>query len=190
MRSGQEEAAMSRIKGTDVVNLTHFVRGKGPQVESDFLAGLTEPLRRVYVETRAITWTPVETQAALYEAAASYFFPNRPDAIVQLHRALAKIAYSGIYQIFIRIPKLSHIAERAASVWRRYYDTGEAGIENLTATSLDFVVSQCPDLPRALRQATTGHLYTLMEMTGAKDLVVSQPADTPAKWVWHIEWRG
>jgi hypothetical protein len=180
---------MARIKGTDVVNLTQFVRGKGQQVESDFLASLPDALRRVYRETRAITWTPVEAQAALYEAAASHFFPNRPDAVVQLHKALAKIAYSGIYQIFIRIPKVSHVAERAASVWRRYYDTGEAVIENVTATSLDFVVRQFPDLPRALRQATTGHLYTLLEMTGSKEPMVSQPASTPERWVWHIEWK-
>ncbi len=182
-------AMSARIRGTDVSNLRTYLREKkGPQVERDLLSRLPGALRTVYLETSPVTWNPVEAQAELYEAAASLLFPDVAEPVVELHRMLARLSYSGIYRLFIRIPSVEYIAKRAATVWRKYYDTGNADTENSDEKSLDFVVTQFPTLPNALRQATTGHLYTLAEMTGAKHLDIAPPANTPEKWVWQIRW--
>ncbi len=180
---------MAQIRGTDVSSLRTYVREqKGPQAEQELLSRLPEALRTIYLETSPVTWNPVEAQAELYEVAASSLFPEVTEPIVELHRVLARMSYSGVYRLFIRIPSVEYIARRAATVWRKYYDTGNADTENAKDRSLDFVVTQFPTLPNALRQATTGHLDTLMELTGARDVDVTPPADTPERWVWQIRW--
>jgi hypothetical protein len=179
---------MPHIKGTDVSSLRTLLHEKGPDAEQRFLESLPPPLRQLYVETTPLTWNPVEAQAELYERAAAFLYPGRPGAIVEMHRALARTSYSSVYRAFVRIPTVEFIAGRAAAVWHKYYDTGDASIENATKTSLDFVLRQFPGLPRALREATTGHLLTMLEMTRARDPQVASPADTPQAWVWHVTW--
>ncbi len=181
---------MAQIRGTDVSGLRTYLREKmGSQVEQELLTRLPAPLRTLYLETSPVTWNPVDAQAELYEAAASFLFPDVSEPVVEMHRVLARMSYSGVYRLFIRIPSLEYVAKRAATVWRKYYDTGDADTENFRESSLDFVVTGFPTLPVALRQATTGHLYTLLEMTGARSLGIVQPADTPEKWVWQVRWK-
>ncbi len=180
--------ATPHIKGTDVNSLRTLIRQKGPDSEQRFVESLPPPLRQMYVETTPLTWNPVEAQAELYERAAALLFPGRPGAIVEMHRQLARMSYSSIYKAFVRIPTVEFIAGRAAAVWGKYYDTGEARIEHATRNSLDFVLRQFPGLPRALREATTGHLLTMLEMTRARDPQVASPADSPEAWVWHVTW--
>jgi hypothetical protein len=179
---------MSRIKGTDVASLRTLIREKGPETEQRLLAPLTPALRQLYLETTPVTWNPVEAQAELYERAAEVLFPGQPAAIMEMHRVLSRMSYSGIYKVFVRIPTVEFIAQRAASVWGKYYDAGEAKIENATKASLDFVVRRFPQLPHALREATTGHLLTMLEMTRVRDPKVTSPAHTPEAWVWHVTW--
>jgi len=179
---------MPRVKGTDVASLRNLIKGKGPQAERDFLDRLPVALRTLFLETSPLTWNPVDEQGDLYEVAASFLFPDKPEPIVEMHRVLARMSYSGIYRVFVRIPTVDFIAKRAASVWRSYYDSGEATTENETGTSLDFVVRHFPGLPRALREATTGHLSALLELTRAKSPAIVPPAQTPEAWVWHITW--
>ncbi len=179
---------MSRIKGTDVASLRTLIREKGPETEQRLLALLTPSLRQLYLETTPVTWNPVEAQAELYELAAVVLFPGQPAPIMHMLMELARMSYSGIYKVFVRIPTVEFIAQRAASVWGKYYDTGEARIENATKTSLDFVVRKFPELPHALREATTGHLFTMLEMTRVREPKVTSPAHTPDAWVWHVTW--
>ena len=179
---------MPRVKGTDVASLRNYIKGKGPEAERELLDRLPVALRRVYLETSPLTWNPVEEQGELYEVAASYLFPDQAEPIVEMHKVLARMSYSGIYRVFVRIPTVDFIAKRAASVWRSYYDSGEASTENATGTSLDFVVRHFPGLPRALREATTGHLAALLELTRAKSPAIAPPPHDPEAWVWHITW--
>jgi hypothetical protein len=179
---------MPRVKGTDVASLRSLIHEKGPEAERGLLERLPAALRNVYLETSPLTWNPVEVQAELYEVAASFLFPDQPEPIVAMHKLLARMSYSGVYRVFVRIPTVDFIAKRAASVWHSYYDSGEATIENATGRSLDFVVRQFPDLPLAMREATTGHLAVLLEMTRAKTPAIVPPPHRPEAWVWHITW--
>ena len=180
---------MPQIKGTDVVALRNLVRERGASSEQSLLSQLSPALRQLYLETSPITWNSLDSQAELYEVASSFLFPKEPNSVARMHKMLAEVSYSSIYKIFMQIPTLAFIVKRAALVWRKYYDAGVAGAENQGKNSLDFVVREFPELPRALREATTGHLSAILEMTGAKNVVVTSPAETPAAWAWHISWR-
>ncbi|HVO20665.1 MAG TPA: hypothetical protein VMU15_15505 [Anaeromyxobacter sp.] len=164
-----------------------LIRQQGLQAEQDFLNRLPVALRGIFLETSPMTWNPVELQAELYEVAASFLYPES-GSVAEMHKVLARMSYSSVYRVFVRIPTVDFIAKRAASVWRSYYDTGEAATENATGTSLDFVVRHFPGLPRALREATTGHLAALLELTRAKAPVIRPPPHNPEAWVWHVTW--
>src|SRR5512142_561314 len=94
------EATMAQIRGTDVSSLRTYLREKvGPQAERELLGRLPDALRTLYLETSPVTWNPVEAQAELYEAAASFLFPEVSEPVVELHRVLARMSYSGVYRL-------------------------------------------------------------------------------------------
>ncbi len=179
---------MSRIKGSDVASFRSLLRQKPPGTEARFLDSLPPALRQLYLETSPVTWNPVEAQAQLYELGAAFLFSGTPEPVVELLRVLARTSYSSLYKVFLRIPTVKFVAERAARVWGNYYDTGSASVENATKTSFDFVVKEFPDLPRALREATTGHILAILDLTGTREAKVTSPSSTPDAWVWHATW--
>ena len=181
---------MPNIKGTDVVLLRNVVKEKGPRIEGELLSKLTPELKKLYLETVATSWNPLDAQARLYETAAQVLFPSEPNAVVKVHRELAKLSYTGVYRVFMRVPTILFVAKRAASVWRSYYDKGDASVQNEQSSELDFQVADFRELNKTLRDATTGHLSTIMEMTGrpAVKVALSEAHENP--WVWHISWTG
>lgn len=180
---------MSKIKGSDIVAMKKMLSKNGAEVEKAFLASLSEKDLKAYNSIVATTWTDVDVQARIYEAAGKAMFPGNPNPVVKLHETLAEQSYSGIYAAFLTIPKPSYVIKRAASVWRTYYDKGVASVENIADKSMDFVVREFPDLPQALREATTGHISVLLSKTGLKNLSVKHSSANPKEWVWHAQWQ-
>ncbi len=180
---------MSKIKGTDVVGLKKLLAMEGNDVENTYLSKLSESDQDAYKSIIATTWTEIEVQARLYQAAGDTLFPGKSDSVVKLHQKLADKAYSGIYSVFLLIPKASYVFKRAANIWRSYYDTGIAKVENIEKNSMDFVVREYPDLPKTMRDAVTGHISTLLGKTGLKNLNVKRDESNPQEWIWHTTWN-
>ncbi len=180
---------MAKIKGSDIVTLKKLFSKNGGDAEKKFLSCLLEDDSNSYKQIVATSWTDINVQARIYEAAAKALFPGEQNPVVKLHQKLAEQSYSGIYSVFLAIPKPSYVFKRAASVWSTYYDTGVASIENITDSSMDFVVRDFPDLPQAMRDATTGHITVLLGKTGLKNLEVKHDGSNPQKWSWHTQWR-
>lgn len=179
---------MAKIKGSDIVVMKKMFSKNGAEVEKAFLESLSESDLKAYNSIVATTWTDVDVQARIYEAAGKAMFPGNPNPVVKLHEKLAEQSYSGIYAAFLSIPKASYVIKRAASVWRTYYDKGVATVENIKDSSVDFVVREFPDLPQAMRDATTGHITVLLSKTGLKSLAVKHRGANPKEWVWHAQW--
>ncbi len=180
---------MAKVKGTDIVGLKKLFAKQGKDIENTFLSKLSESDQKTYEGIIATTWTDLDVQAKLYEAAADTLFPGKNDAVIQLCSQLAEIAYSGIYSVFLLIPKASHVAKRAASVWTSYYDQGVASVEKIEKSSLDFVVRHFPELPKTMRDGTTANISALLSKTGVKNLNVNLEEYDPEKWVWHTNWN-
>jgi hypothetical protein len=179
---------MARIKGTDLVSLKKLLKTKVKAVEEKFLGSLSENDLQTFKTVIATSWTPVEVQARIYLAAAHALYPRQINAVEQLHHELAHQTYSGIYSIFLKIPSLKFIISRVAALWTTYYDKGTAEVENLTRTSLDFIVRDFPDLPKELRDATTGHIGYLLKKIGNRNVRVKHIDTLPHMWQWHVTW--
>lgn len=179
---------MPKIKGTDIVTLKKYFAKQGKETEEAFLSRLSEDDRKVFLKTVATNWTDVTIQARIYDAAGDTLFPGQADAQEKLGHLLADQAYSGVYSIFLLIPKTSYIFKKTASVWGSYHDTGTASLENVQPDNGDLVVTGYPDLPPQIRQGIKGHVSVLLTKTGAKDIRITLDESNPEKWVWHVEW--
>jgi hypothetical protein len=180
---------MPEIKGTDVALLRELVKEKGRHVEEAILAKLSDKEKDTYRQVMTISWTPLDVQARICQVAAEVLYPNAKNSIFELHFELAKRTYTGLYKVFLAIPSLQLIVKRAASIWRTYYNAGEAMVENSTDSSLDFVVTNFPELPPGFRESTSAHLIYLAQATGKKGAVINRDDSNPKKWVWHISWQ-
>ncbi len=179
---------MPNTKGTDVLALRKMLQERGPQAEQEFLQRLNPELQNLYRSIMATTWSPVEQQTALYEAAAEVLFPGEAEPLRQLGRALAKRSFTGIYRIFLRLPTMQFIMNRTAEVWLTYYNAGEAVVENFVDRHGDFVVRRFPELPRKMREVICGHLSVILELTGAKNVRVTIVDRDPQAWRWQLTW--
>lgn len=180
---------MAEIKGTDIVLLRELLSERGGRVEDALLAQLSEEEKHTYLHTMPISWSDLEIQARICQIAAKVLYPEAKNSVFELHYELAKRTYTGIYRVFLAVPSLQFIVKRAASIWRTYYTSGEALVENITDSSLDFVVVNFPELPDELRESASAHLTFLAEKAGKKGIAVKRDDKNPQKWVWHVNWR-
>ncbi len=179
---------MARIKGTDMVILRQLIKQKGENAEREFLTKLPQNLRDRYGIILTTSWTDIEEQSNIYEAAANFLFPGQKNNVSKLLCEVAKKSYSGIYRIFIKIPTITFIIKTAAKLWTTYYDRGRAFVEDISQSSLTFTVIDFPELTYTLREATNGHIQSLMEMVGNRNIKVDRDDSNPNNWKWHISW--
>ncbi len=175
-------------KGADVMSLRKILRERGAAVEKAFQDRLTPELQEVYRGIVATSWTPVEQQMAIYQAAAQTLFPGLDEPMARLGHALAQQTFTGMYRIFFRIPSISFIMQRVAMVWRSYYNLGEAMVENVQPKRVDFVVRDFPQLPYPMLEVAKGHSRCILEMTGAKMIQITLDTHDPQAWRWRLSW--
>lgn len=180
---------MARIKGTDTVMLRKFVRNKGSQFEEKIIAKLSNEAKETYLNTISISWLPVEIHSEIYQAAADVLYPNEENRAYELGLEIARQTYSGLYKIFLTIPSLQFIVKRAASLWKTYYNVGKATVDNVTSSTLDFIVTEFPSWPRVMRDATNAHITYLAQTAGKKEINIRRVDSNRDKWVWHISWK-
>jgi hypothetical protein len=180
---------MAKIKGTDVVSLRKYFATRPDDVQRRFRELLSQEAAGLFDTALSTTWSPVELQSEMYEAAAQALHPNKPNGVAILFHDIAAVSYSGIYRVFLRMPTLAFLISRAAAVWKSYFDTGEACGENAAAKSVDFVVRNFPSLPPAMQQATAGHLQFLVENAGAVQPTVHVVETEPSCWRWQVRWK-
>ncbi len=180
---------MAKTKGTDIITLRLIMTAKGPVVEKAFEEKLGPRLLAIYRAISAMSWTEVDDQIAIYQAAAEVLFPNDSERMKSLGVLFGHKAFNGIYKLFLRIPTIEYIFKRAARIWNTYYDKGEAVIEVLSPKVVDMVVRDFPELPRAMREVVQGHYCVILEMTGAKDIQIQMFDDNPSAWRWRVSWK-
>jgi uncharacterized protein (TIGR02265 family) len=180
---------MAMVKCSDVVALRKLFKDEGKETEDRFLSKLPPNLIDMYQKVMATDWVAIPDQMKIYQAAAETVFPDSDNNMRDLGKALAERTYTGVYRVFLRIPTVPFVANRAAQIWRTFYDTGNMRVENQTGKSLDLVLADFPELPKPMRAMAGGHMTLLLEMTGAKDISIQQIDADCTAWRWHVEWN-
>ena len=179
---------MALTKGTDVAVLRDLLRKRGPEVEAAVVAKMDPEARRLYEKALAFDWSPVELQMRVYLAAARTLFPSSAEPMAELGEVLARADYGGLYRFFLRIPTVKYVMSKAAQLWRTYYDTGQATVENAAEGSIDVVVRGFPDLPPPMREMAGGHMLVLLELTAGKRGRLVRDESDPSAWRWKLSW--
>ncbi len=179
---------MALTKGSDVLALRRLIDQQGPAREAAFLASLGASVAELYAHVIATSWSPAVLQSALYEEAALFLYPGDADGLHRLGRQLAQASYSRIYRAFLLFPTVEFVVSRAARMWRAYYDEGEAEVQRLGPRHLRFRLRHFPEFPRPLQIFLVSHMEVLLELTGARDVRVSEEGLQAGVWSWSLEW--
>jgi hypothetical protein len=183
------EERMAKVKGSGITNLRIIFKEREEFLEQKFLIRLPDKLALQYRGTLPSNWINVETSALIYHVAAPILFPNDPYPIRKLGQAIAKKVYSGVYKLFVRIPSRAFIVKRAAQIWTTHFDTGKGTMLDIKSNSMDFVISDFPEMPVELRELSCGHLAILLNYTGAKNIQVDLNEEDPNAWLFKLTWE-
>jgi hypothetical protein len=188
MHPKREDRVVPYTKGTDVVSLKKLFREMGRDQEKRFLERLSPEMQELYHSIVHTSWTPISKQTEIYEAAALMLFPGHPQYLMELGKCMSRRSYSTVYKIFLRIPTMEFVVNRAASLWRFYHDQGDALIIDFKENSATFVVRNYPDLSRKMREIIAGHIAVLLELTGGKNIYIDVLDTNPEAWKWELSW--
>ncbi len=180
---------MAKTKGTDIVALRRYFRELGPESEKRFYQTLSPEVQNLYDTILATSWTEVEKQMAIYQAAADFLFPGDTVPMTSLGKLLAKRSFSGVYRFFLRVPSIQFIFKRAANIWRAYYNTGNAAVKEISPRTIELVVNNFPDMPRPMREMAMGHYRVILETAGAKNIRMDMLDNNPQAWRWRVSWE-
>ncbi len=180
---------MAKQKGTNIVALRKLFREKGEAMEKQFLECLTPEQERLYRTAIATTMTPVEKQTELYVMAAQTLYARQADPLYELGLELANRSYTGIYRLFLKIPKPSYVISKAAAIWGTYYDQGHGDLENIKKNGVDFILKDIPDLPQPALHYIAGHAVKLLQLAGARNVAVDIDSSQSTCWRWKLNWE-
>jgi len=119
------------VKGTSAINTQTFVRDRyGEEGYERFLAGLSDPVRRLYSGQEKIlasAWYPAEK--AFFEPARRicelFFGGDVRRSAWELGRYSAHLALKGVYRVFLRIGSPGRMLARATGIFESFYRPGE-----------------------------------------------------------------
>lgn len=178
---------MANCKGTNVVFFRTLWQSR-PSFEKQFRDGMSSEAREAYDSALPISWVPDQVVAEMEESAAAVLFPDEPNGLQNVGRLQAKHDLGGIYNVLLRITTVPVLIKKSARLWSTYHDQGNADIADQGARTATLLVMNYPDLPRSMRQVTTGYVAGAVEMTRARDVDVALNERDPRRWAWVVTW--
>ena len=165
---------MSHFKGSGLLFLRKEFKNRGEAVEKKFLDSLTPEETETFQKVLAVSWVPVDVAAQLYQKSASALFPNDRMALRRLGMMSANHDLKSIYKIMIRIATVSYVIGQAASLWRTYWDKGQASTEKEpNSNTLHYILKDYMDFPSVFHETMCGYVQAVVELTGGKNVNVN-----------------
>lgn len=180
---------MPHAKASDVLVVKKLVSTLGPDAEAGMLSSLSPGAARIYHSVLATSWMPLQEAFEIYAAAAGVLYPDDPCRMRRLGYEVNEIQLAGMYKIFLKVASVEFVVKRVSKIWRTYYDTGEAAVENFTPRSGVLVVRDLPELAESQREYICGFMTSILEYTGAKNISIRRQDDDPRAWRWLINWE-
>lgn len=187
---------MPKTKGATLVLIRKLLQERGPDVEKQVLAQITETERNYYFKANVHNWYAVDSdipeEKSLAIIATKALFPDDPEPLRSFGKLAANYAINDLYKLLFRIPSVYFLIKRAAIMWRTYNDTGALFVEEFLKEgnhiSFQFVLKHYPTLPEAAREILAGYYSAVLEWTGAKSVEVSlnQIYSEAVGWRWIV----
>lgn len=182
---------MAKLKGASFGVVRTLIKEQGKEFEEKYYAALT-PEERDYVQNAmAVSWVELEMDENKSALAilAKMLYPNDSKAVRKISHVMAVRTVPKVYQIFIRIPTIEFVYQRAAKIWSSYYDKGQLCIENFKETGMEAILRDYPEYPLFLRDAVTGFFEGIGELLKLKNFRIFKIEKDPNAWKWICQWE-
>jgi hypothetical protein len=179
---------MASYKGTGVVFMRELMGRAGPEVQTQFLAQLSDGDKEVFLRTLEFHWVPIESITRLFEAAAPLLYPGNRNGLRMIGRAMASDHLNGVYRIVMRVISIDTIIERSARLWHTYHRMGKTRVERVAPNLLHFLVSDYPGLPDNFQECMCGYIAQVLELAHAKEVLVSRSTLAVDRYCWKLSW--
>lgn len=168
---------MPNVKGTSIAARLEYARRKGgDQAVLEILSRLSdqkeaEQLRLIGVLKSA--WYPFRLFVELIEEIDRRFGKGDGALVPALAGEVAKADLKTVYKVFFKFASPNFIIEKAAQVWRRYYDSGEMVIVHNRPGDVHAEVRGFETPHRTHCLSVQGWVQQTLRMSGAADCVVT-----------------
>jgi uncharacterized protein (TIGR02265 family) len=179
---------MFKTKASDISILRGVFREKGSIIEKEFLQELDSETQWIFHNASANDWIAHDVEAKIITAAAKVLFPHEDHPLRALGHHLAKITFTGIYKAFIGLAKISFMVKRAPLMWRTLNDKGELVVVLLEANRATLQIQNNPEFSLSELQFDCGYIIAILELTGAKNVRISENYQNPLAWEWQFSW--
>ncbi len=163
-------------KGISFVNVKAFtIQRFGQEGYDAVLERLTPADREVLPSVVTIGWYSLALYARLINALEEAHGYGDMALVVQLGRFEAERDLTLIHRVFLRIMNPAIVVEKTGEYWRRFHDTGEWKLTRESPTRLSGTLEGWGCVDEALCRELVGYLTRLMELVGAKNVLIEHP---------------
>lgn len=180
---------MEKYRGTGLLSVKKMILRQRPDLQETFLAKLGPEERQLYEAVLATEWLPIKVVATLFYKAAGALYPGNLRGLEELGRQQALDNLQGIYRPMLRVLTINFAIQQVAKLWRGYFDEGEAAAWQEEGQKRAVMsVDNFPGLPEGNRRVISGYIQGVVELCGARNVVVQHDQSRAEKWVWTVTW--
>lgn len=177
------------MKAASVIFMRDLMKKAPREKEREFLGQLTAEEKVHYQNSLPVSWLPIKIAASLLAKGASILYPDDPAPLQTFTKAEAENDLQGVYRVLLRVINIPALVNQTAKLWEKYYKQGKARTEaNLGAKRAIMYVEDFPELPAELRETVTGYLYGALDLTGVKNVKITQDPSNTKSWKWVVTW--
>ncbi|MBS2028194.1 MAG: hypothetical protein JST54_09845 [Deltaproteobacteria bacterium] len=151
---------MSRVKGTAISGRLNYARRRGgEEAVKAIVAGITDrEAREQLADGKALksNWYPFSALVDITVGIDKFFGKGDLSIVAEVGGDVAEADLNGVYKLFFAIASPQYLMDKAASIWRNYYDSGEL-----------LVIERAPNLAvLELRDVATPHRAHCLSVQG------------------------
>jgi predicted hydrocarbon binding protein len=163
-------------KGIGFTNVRAFVMERwGEAGWSAVLARLRPDDREMLASVVPIGWYSLALYARLIRAVDDVHGCGDLAILVQLGRYEAEKDLTTIHRMLLRLVNPATVVEKSMDYWRRFHDTGTWHVRRISPTEVEGVLEGWGVVDHALCRELGGYLARLLELVGARSVVVEHP---------------
>jgi len=166
---------LAKTKGVGFVNVKSFtVERFGAQGWDAVLERLTPEDREELSSIVSVGWYSLPLYARLIRALDEVHGYGDLSLVVQLGRYEAERDLTTIHRVFLRFTNPAFIVEKTGEFWKRFHDTGEWKVTREN-NGVAGVLEGWGCVDHALCRELGGYLTRVLELVGAKNVIVEHP---------------
>jgi hypothetical protein len=183
------------VKGTAVKSIEEFVKNRFKVDYNKWLTSLPDKSRKIFFEgVISNRWYSIEDAAIIPTEKIAELFYNKDNkkGAWECGKYSANISLKGIYMIYVKLSKPTHLIERASRIFAAYYSDSVMSTRNYEKYSVDVVIEKFAVPSSVIEYRVGGWIETALEITGCRDIkihIAQSLTRGDKETVFNISWK-